>query len=61
MNFWIVIIADFHISDYARWNHHKSFELPAPLTFWVPSIFEASNQNFIMEYEPSDQIFIDEK
>ena len=28
-----------------------------PLTFWVPNIFEAENQNLIMKYEPSDQNF----
>ena len=27
------------IPFYARWNHHKSFELRAPLTFWGPDIF----------------------
>ena len=40
---------------YARWNHHKSFELPAPLAFWVIDIFQAWNQNLIMKYEPSDK------
>ena len=40
---------------YARWNHHKSFEhrVAAPLTFWVPDIFQAWNQNFITKYQPS--------
>ena len=41
----------------ARWNHHKSFELPAPLTFWVFDIFQVWNQNLIMKYEHSDQNF----
>ena len=41
--------------NYARWNHHKSFELQASLTFWVPDIFLAWNQNLIMKSEPSDQ------
>ena len=40
---------------YARWNHHKSFEHPAPLTFGVPGIFQVWNQNLTMKYEPSDQ------
>ena len=40
--------------NYARWNHHKSFELQAPLTFWVPERFKAWNQNIIIKYEPSD-------
>ena len=37
-----------------RWNHHKSFEhrAAAPLTFWVPDIFQAWNQNLIMKYGP---------
>ena len=39
----------------------KSFEqLPAPLTFWVLYIFEASNQNLIMKCEPSNEISINE-
>ena len=38
----------------------KSFELQAPLTFWVLYIFEASNQNLVMKREPSDKRFIDE-
>ena len=42
---------------YARWNHHKSFGLRAPLTFWVPDIIQVSNQNIIMKCEPSDQNF----
>ena len=44
---------------YARWNHHKSFEhrVAAPLTFWVPWIFQTWNQNFIMKYWPSDAIY----
>ena len=36
----------------------KSFELQAPLNFWVPFIFETSNNNLIMKCEPSDVIFI---
>ena len=43
----------------ARWNHHKSFELQisAPLTFWVPYIFQAWNQNLFMKYPSSDPLF----
>ena len=41
--------------NYARWNHYKSFELQAPLTFWVPDIFQAWNQNLIMKYVLPDQ------
>ena len=46
-----------YFSDYARWNHHKSFEhrVAAPLTFWVPGIFQAWNQNLFMKHGPSDQ------
>ena len=35
----------FFVTFYARWNHHKSFKLQvaAPLTFWVPYIFQAWN------------------
>ena len=44
--------------NYARWNHHKSFELQAPLTFWVPERFKAWNQNIIIKYEPSDHNLI---
>ena len=37
---------------YARWNHHKSFEhrVTAPLTFWVPDIFQVWNQNLTIKY-----------
>ena len=52
------ILRDFIIFPYyMRWNHHKSFELrvAAPLTFWVPDIFQAWNRNLIMKYGPSDQ------
>ena len=42
----------------ARWNHQKSFELQiaAPLTFWVPYIFQAWHQNFTMKYWPPDSL-----
>ena len=36
----------------------KSFELHAPLTFWVLDIFQASNQNLIMKYGLSESIFL---
>ena len=42
---------------YARWNHHKNFEHWAPLTFWVPDLFQAWNWNLIMKYEYSDQFY----
>ena len=49
---------NFHLSFpyYARWNLHKSFELQvdAPLSFWVPNIFQAWKQNLIKKYWPSD-------
>ena len=44
----------YHFAYYARWNHHKSFELQAPLTFWVFDIFQASNWNLFMKYQLSD-------
>ena len=54
---WFKGISKFLV--YARWNHHKSFEhrVAAPLTFWVPDIFKAWNQNLVMKYEPSDWYF----
>ena len=58
--FLIIIIGKILLLSYARWNHHKSFELSAPLTFWVPDIFQAWNQNLIMKYGLPDQFLCKE-
>ena len=65
LNCWYMVVSgklkiQTFFGNYARWNHHKSFEPRAPLTFWVPDIFQVRNQNLIMKYEPSDQFFINE-
>ena len=53
---WILQFLLNYFTLYTRWNHHKSCEhrAAAPLTFWVPDIFQAWNQNFIIKYWPSD-------
>ena len=48
----------FFITIYARWNHHtKVSSSTLTLTFWVPDIFQAWNQNLIMKYDLFDFIF----
>ena len=67
MKFWIVIIADFQISDYARWNHLKSFELQAPQLFGFLAYLRLQikillwNMNLLIKYSSMKNNFIGEK